>query len=71
VTQTTIDDLLRLVGHHVLMPNMSLACGADLLTARTPDGRTWTTFPRYATCPDCLAIPDLDERAAAMQRRQA
>lgn len=64
-------DLFRLQGRHVLMPNMSLACGADILTARTGDGRTWTTVPQYASCPACLSVPDLAAKAAAMQRRQA
>lgn len=34
---------------HMLMPNMGLACGVDLLTTRDP----WVMNAEATTCPSC------------------
>lgn len=55
---------------HLLMPNMGLACGRDTLTvlrSRRRGGRTITTLPAQATCPDCQAVPDVLKRIHDMQ----
>ena len=58
---------------HVVMPNMSLACGGSILALPRGDRITFRQGLAHgdASCPGCLAVPDLLERIAAMQRRQA
>ena len=60
---------------HCLMPNMSLACGEDLLTVlrrgRIDRHRRATTTTSETTCPDCLAVGDLRAMSRAMNRPRA
>lgn len=62
---------------HALMPNMGLACGADVLTVlrasslRPRDARSLVTLTmRETTCPGCLAAGDLPAMCRAMNRNQ-
>lgn len=61
---------------HCIMPNMSLACGEDLLTVlRRGRGidrhRRATTTTSETTCPACLAGGDLRAKSRAMSRPRA
>lgn len=60
---------------HCILPNMALACGADLLAAlglqRVDHHPRTTTTTHQTTCPDCLAIGDLRAISQAMNGRQA
>lgn len=60
---------------HCIMPNMSIACGEDLLAVfrqqRADRQRRTTTTTRETTCPACLARGDLREISRAMTSRQA
>lgn len=56
---------------HVLLPNMSYACGGNILTKRGTS-RCGTTDWDRITCPDCLAFGHevLTEAVCRMQGRE-
>lgn len=60
---------------HCILPNMSLACGEDLLALcrrqRSDRARRMTTTTTETTCPACLARGDLHALSRAMNGRQA
>jgi hypothetical protein len=60
---------------HCILPNLSLACGEDLVTMcrrhRGDRRRRMTTTTADTTCPDCLAVGDLRALSRAMTGRQA
>ncbi|WPF83948.1 hypothetical protein SANBI_001659 [Sanguibacter sp. 4.1] len=63
-------------GVHCILPNMSIACGEDLIAlCRRRRGdrarRTTTTTTTETTCPDCLAVGDLRAISRAMNGQQA
>lgn len=62
-------------GSHMVLPNMSLACGRDLAEVlRVPkiDGQRRVVFSSSeTTCPDCLAAGDHGALVHQMQTQQA
>ncbi len=60
---------------HCILPNMSIACGEDLLAVfrqqRAARQRRTTTSTSETTCPACLARGDLRAISRAMTSRQA
>lgn len=60
---------------HCILPNMSIACGRDLLdltrSQRIIRRRLTTLTTTETTCPECLALGDLRAIGRAMQNHQA
>lgn len=60
---------------HCILPNMSIACGEDLIALcqrqRTARTRRMTTTTTETTCPDCLAVGDLRAISRTMNGQQA
>ena len=60
---------------HCILPNMSIACGEDLIALcqrqRAARTRRMTTTTTETTCPDCLAVGDLRALSRAMNGQQA
>jgi len=60
---------------HCILPNMSIACGEDLIALcrrrRGDRARRMTTTTTETTCPECLAVGDLRAISRAMNGQQA
>lgn len=69
-----VEQATTAVALHCILPNMSIACGEDLIALcrrRRGDRARRTTTTTETTCPDCLAVGDLRAISRAMNGQQA